>query len=423
MSRRGARRRPKAAAAAAVLAGIAALAGPQLAHAQPAEPAPTPAPTGDGTATPATDPTASAETPTPPAAEPDPAAEAAAAAKRESMAALVDVFDDKNRVPENPALDILDANALNVVKPGSVKDLGTDLRALVAGGKIVPQVAVEVSPYALAVGRRTSYEDYRRHKYVSILHRLSISLATTSVGSGDTAATVGAVGVRVRLIDRSDWRLDDTAVGCALAATAPPKAPEQPPEGGVVVPAPESATEDAKQAKAIKDCFVKARKRTGSWNARQFALGGAISSAFPGGKLAADIRDLSGWISWADKLGASGLLVVTGKYLFADTRREGELRQPARHSASIAAELERRGSRFGVLGSVGFGRRWSDDGDAMTWVGAWVTQVGGGVQLRVSDATWVELRASAQLIDGEDGAFVSLANFKWNFDVRPVQDK
>jgi hypothetical protein len=412
----------RAAAAAAVLAGIAALAAPRRVHAQPAEPEPATTPTGD--ATPAADPAASAETPTPPAA-PDPAAEAAAAAKRASVADLVDVFDDKNRVPENPALDILDANALNVVKPGSVKDLGTDLRALVAGGKIVPQVAVEVSPYALAFGRRTTYEDYRRHKYVSILHRLTVSLATTSVGTGDAAATVGAVGVRVRLIDRSDWRLDDTAVGCALAATAPPKPPQQPGNGGVVVvPTPEdNAAEEAKEAKAIKACFDKARKRVGSWNARQLALGGAISSAFPGGKLAADIRDLSGWISWADKLGGSGLLVVMGKYLFADTRREGELRQPARHSASLAVELERRGSRFGVLGSLGVGRRWSDDGDAMAWVGAWVAQVGGGVQVRVSDGTWVELRASAQIIDGEDGRFVSLANFKWNFDVRPVKDK
>jgi len=266
------------------------------ARAQPTDPLPpTPVPT----------PIPSPEVPPP--AEPATPAEEEAAAKlaKRSLADLVDVFDDKNRVPENPALDILDANSLNAVKPGGVKDLATDLRGLYVGGKLVPQIAVEVSPYALAFGRRTSYDDYRRHAYVPILHRLSVSIATTSITDGTEQATLGAVGARVRLFDRSDWRLDDGAVKCALDAVTLAKPPAQP--GGAVV-VPVDADASGKEALKIKECFDKARLRTGSWNASQLALGGAFSSSFPGGKLRADIRDLTGWIGWAHKLGRSSLL-------------------------------------------------------------------------------------------------------------------
>jgi len=377
---------------------------------------------------PAAPPTASADPAAPavppPAAPLEPSADPGSPAQpqAQSLADLVEVFDDKNRVPDNPALDVLDANGLSPVKPGSIKDLGTDLRALYKGGKIVPQVAVELSPYALAFGRRTSYDDYHRHAYVRFLHRLSVSLATTNDEDAPTPATLGALGLRVRLYDRSDWRLDETAVSCALGAVTLAKPPAAPAAVGdpVVVPVPDDA---GKEAKKIKECFDKARRRTGSWNASQLALGGALSSAFPGGKLEADIRDLTGWIAWGHKLGRAGLLVVAGKYLFGDTRRDKTARIPARHSGSISVEAERRGDRFGILGSIGAGRRWTDDPIELEWVGAWVGQLGAGIQLRVSDTTWVELRGSAQLVEGDDGAFLSLANFKWNFDVKPSKAK
>jgi hypothetical protein len=387
-----------------------------LAHARPARAqAPDPAAPTPASAEPAPPPIAEPPPPPPPPAEP-----AAAAEPPPSLAELVDVFDDKNRVPQNPALDILDANSLNVVKPGGVKDLGTDLRALYAGGKIVPQIAVEVSPYALVYGKRTTYEDYQRHAYVPILHRLSLSVATTNAGDAPNQATIAALGARVRLLDRSDWRLDRAAVSCAIDAATIAKPPAKPGAGVVVVP--DEGT-SAQEARKVRECFDKARKRVGTWNAEQVAIGAALSSAFPGGKLQADIRDLTAWASWGSKLRNSGLLVLTGKYLFADTRKDGDTRIPARHAASLAAEVERRGDRFGALGSVGLGRQWSSDTAAMTWIGAWVGQVGAGVQLRVSDATWVELRSSVQIVEGEDGTFVSLANFKYSFEVRPAQPK
>jgi len=358
--------------------------------------------------------------PTPPPIEPAVPAAAPAAEPPRSVADLVDVFDDENRVPANPALDILDANGLTAVKPGSLKDLSTDLRALYKGGKVVPQLAIELSPYAVAYGQRTSYDDYRRHAYVPILHRLSISLATTSIDDAGGTATVGALGVRVRLLDRSDWRLDRAAVTCALDAVSTAKPPAKPSDA-VVVPVEDEAAKQ--EAKKVQACFDRAKRRTGTWNAEQVALGTAVSSAFPGGKLEADIRDLTAWAAWGHHLTRRSLLVVAGKYLFSDTRKDGDARVPARHSASLAGELERRSDRFGLIGSLGLGRRWSKDSAAMAWEGEWVAQLGAGLQVRVSSGTWVELRAAAQLVEGEDDALISLANFKWGFDVKATKTK
>jgi hypothetical protein len=333
---------------------------------------------------------------------------------------VVDVFDDGNRVPENPAIDVLDATGLSVVKPGSTKDLATDFRALYAGGKVVPQVAIELSPYALAYGSRTTYEDYVRRAYVPILHRINVSLATTSVGDGADQATIGAIGVRVRLIDRSDWRLDKVAVSCAMDAAQLAKPPSKPGSGVVVVVDAEPSKEEVRKVKA---CFDEARKRRGSWNAAQLAVGAAMSSAFPGGKLQRDLRDLTAWVGWGNRLGPSAHLVAAAKYTFGDTRRDGEVRIPARHIAAVAAQVERRSDRFGLLGSLGAGLRWSDDAAAMRWVRTWVGQIGGEIQVRVTDATWVAFKVSVLVVDDDDGAFVSLANFKWNFDVKPSKGK
>ncbi len=390
---------------------------PRPARAQPADPPPPapppPAPSVEPSVEPVVPPAV------PPPAEPAEPAEPAPAPPP-SLDEVVDVFDDENRVPENPAIDVLDANGLSVVKPGSTKDLATDFRALYAGGKVVPQVAIELSPYALAYGRRTTYEDYVRRAYVPILHRINVSVATTSTGDGADQATIGALGVRVRLIDRSDWRLDKAAVSCAMDAAQLAKPPSTPGDGVVVVVNAEPSKQELRKVQA---CFDEARKRRGSWNAAQLAVGAAVSSAFPGGKLQRDLRDLTAWVGWGNRLGQNAHLVAAAKYTFGDTRRDGEVRIPARHIAALAAQVERRSDRFGLLGSLGAGLRWSDDAAAMRWVRTWVGQIGGEVQVRVTDATWVAFRVSVLVVDDDDGAFVSLANFKWNFDVKPSKGK
>jgi hypothetical protein len=367
----------------------------------------------------ADDPAAPAPPPADPTAPPPPPPPEPAAPPPPSLDELVDALDDEHRVPDNPALDILDAS-LDVVKPGATKDLATDLRALYAGGKVVPQVAIELSPYALAFGRRTTYDDYRRRAYVPILHRLAVSIATTSTGEGDAQATIGAIGVRLRLFDRSDWRLDKAAVSCAMDAAKLAKPPSQAGTSVIVVVDDEATKQEAQKVQA---CFDKAKARRGTWNAAQLALGGALSSAFPGGKLQWDLRDLTAWIGWGNRLGRTGHLVVAGKYIFSDVRKDGDARLPAAHTGAVSVEVERRSDRFGLLGSVGAGLRWTDDALAMQWARAWVGLLAGEVQVRATGATWVALRISAQVVEDGDGTFVSLANFKWNFDVKPSKAK
>lgn len=413
MSRRPAARRLRVPAAAIVtIATSLGLAPARPARAQPGDPAAPAVPPAEPAAPPA-DPAAPAVPP------PAPPADAPAAPAAPSLDDLVGVLEDASRVPAIPALDILDATGLTAVKPGAAKDLATELRALYAGGKVVPQIAIELSPYALARGHRTTYDDYRRHAYVRILHRISVSMATTSTGEGDAQATIGAVGLRVRLFDRSDWRLDDAAIACAAGAAKLAKPPSQP-GAQVVVPVDDEATKQ--EAKKVQACFDQAKARRGTWNAAQLALGGALSSAFPGGKLERDLRDLTGWIAWGNRLGPRGHLVLAGKYVFSDTRKDGDARLPARHTGALALEVERRSDRIGLLASGAAGLRWSDDAGAASaarWSRAWVGQLGGEVSVRATGTTWLAFKASVLIVDDDDGAFVSLANFKWNFDVRP----
>lgn len=347
----------------------------------------------------------------------DAASERATAMMDDSLAAQLAALNGF-RVPDNPTLDLLGTPDLDVTRPGSVSDLGTDLRALYKDGKIVPQIAVEFSPYALTLGRRTTYKDYLDHGYIRALQRFTLSVATTATGEGDGQATLGAVGARIRLIDDSDWRLDTTAVDCALKAAPDPRTPPPFNEGAVVVMA-QDPTDDvvakkaAEQRAAVAKCFEQPR----SWNSAQLAIGGAISSAFPGGELRWDINDIVGWASYATGVGVATSLVISGKYLFNDVQRKGEVLQRARHTGALGFELEHRGEKYGVLLTAAFGSRWADDAMTSSWNREWLGLFGAEAQLRVGKGTWLSMSFSGEIVEGDGDQLVSLANFKWNYDL------
>lgn len=366
--------------------------------------------------------------PPPSSGEPSPLSEEAAKAAAAKAEKLVDDRLAEEvaalsgfRVPDNPALHVLGSPDLEVARPGSVADLGTDLRALYKDGKVVPQIAIEFSPYALTLGRRTTFRDYLDHGYIRALQRFTVSIATTSIGEDDGQTTLGALGARIRLIDDSDWRLDAEAVDCALVNSPNPRDTKPPayPRDGAVIVVPQ--TEDEKVAKKAEEQRAKVTKcfedRPKQWNARQLAIGGALSSAFPGGDLRWDVNDLSGWISYAMGLGDATSLVVSGKYLFNDVQRKGEVLQRARHTAALGLQLEHRGTKYGVLLKAGFGSRWNDDAVTEAWAREWIGLFGGEAQLRIGADTWLSMSFSGELVEGEGDQLVSLANFKWNYDL------
>jgi hypothetical protein len=311
------------------------------------------------------------------------------------------------RVPDNPAIDLLGAADLQPVKPGSTKDLGAELRALYRNGKVVPQVAIELSPFALTLGRSSTYGDYQR-PYVRWLRRITLSLATTSAGEGDDEAILGAVGARFRIIDGTDWRLNENAVACALAAAelaAPTPAPTSP--GVAAAPAPPSAA-----SQRVAQCF---RDHAARWNARQWALGVAMSSGFPKGELTADLRDLAAWTSTALGLGARGQVVLAGKYLFADARSEGGMHTSEQHTAAATLQLELRDARYGMIVTGGGGARWRRD--MTSWERHAVGVFGAEFQLAIAEDKWVALRVSGELDGGARDSAISIVNLKWDYDV------
>jgi hypothetical protein len=317
------------------------------------------------------------------------------------------------RVPDNPTLDLLGAEDLKVSRPSDLSDLATQLRGLYKDGKVVPQVAVEFSPYDLIAGGSLTFDDYKHNRLYRMLHRLTLSIATSSTGDGDNQIMFGAIGARVRIYDGSDWRMNDAAIDCALKAAplpAPPDpAPDQP--GVVVGPPPD---ETAKQA--VAKCF---EEHAAKWNANQLALGAALSSAFPGGELQWDINDGAAWISGAVGYGEHTQFVLGGKYLFNDTRKDGDDRLPTKHTLAVSGQFERRADKYGFILTAGAGTQLSRDTATASWSRDTVGLLGAEIQIAVSDDVWLSLHFAAQIVGTDHGTLLSLANFNWGYDVGP----
>jgi len=111
----------------------------------------------------------------------------------------------KYAVPDAPAFNMLNQNALTILKPGSVKDIALGLaNFLDVDNRItLPRsLAVEFSPGLLMYGKTLTLDEYRKR---AGLYRLRISLATAKGDSSSTATNL-AFGLRVTLNDDSDPR-------------------------------------------------------------------------------------------------------------------------------------------------------------------------------------------------------------------------
>jgi len=320
-----------------------------------------------------------------------------------------------DHVPDNPAIDLLGAEDLKVSKPGSVKDLDVELRSLYKDGKVVPEIAIELSPWALTVGRSSSYRDYLASRATRLLRRFTISLATTSQGDGDAQTTLGAVGVRLRLIDDADWRLNGKLVDCALDALTLPAPPANHDGDDVLTAGP---APDADATKAVERCITTHAK---PWNSTQLAVGAALSSALPHGKLRWDLHDLAAWAAFAHTAGKASGVTVGVKYLYSDARTIDTTTQSARHTFATTASFETRRDKFGLLGTIGVGGRWTR-ADMATSTTQAVGLVGGEVQFQVFPDTWLAVRFSAELANGGSD-LISLANLKWNYDITPTRSR
>jgi hypothetical protein len=324
-----------------------------------------------------------------------------------------DLLASKERVSAVAAVDLLGADDLEVFRPSTARDLAASLRTVYVDGAIVPEYALEVSPWHLWVGPRVSYRDYLASAAHPILQRTSLSLATTSRTVGGVDVTFGAVGARVKLVDRTDWRLDRARVDCVLTAAALPPPPAVP--GAEVVEDGDEPT-DADIERAFAAC-----ERTGRWNAAQWSIDAAVSSAFPGGDPRRDIHDAA--VSTVFAVGVGDWLRVGGgaRYGFADTRRDDDGRRPARHVVGAGATLEARQARWGLLLDAGAGYRFVDERPDAPGADAGLLLASAELQLGLTGDTWLSLRVAADVVlDGEDGAR-SLASLHWNLETLPAR--
>jgi len=366
---------------------------------------------------------------------------------------VLNLLKSGDRVPDNPAIDLLGAEDLKISRPSAFKDLSTELRALYKDGKIVPEIAVEFSPWALTLGRSSNYTDYVDDAWRRVLRRTLLSVATTSSGEGDEEATLGAVSLRIGIVNEGDWRMNNELLECVFGAVDTPKPPPAPFKNNPVLvpgqgdgsaagsngsekapaaggaegtgkgsadPSPTGATTGVGEGtkatgsegkkETVDSCITKHPVR---WNASQWVVGAAASSAFPGGEIKRDLLDFAVWSVFSRDIGDSIRVSLGGKYQFADARGAMGVLTPKRHIVGGTSEFELRGAKYSLILSLGLGRG-KEPMDTL-----WLGMVGGEVQMQMRADTWLALRFSADIVEKDDSSFLSLANFKWSYDTSP----
>jgi hypothetical protein len=317
----------------------------------------------------------------------------------------------KERVSAVTAVDLLGADDLEVFRPSTAKDLAASLRTVYVDGAIVPQYALEVTPWLLWIGPGVTHEEYVASLGQQLLNRTSLSLATTSRSVDGTDVTFGAIGARVKVIDDTDWRLDRARVACVLT-NAPLPGPPPAPGGEVLEPGAEPTAEDIARAAACKKPIP--------WNGTQWSIDAAISSAFPGGDLRWDLHDAA--VSTVYTRGPWSWLRIGGgaRYTFADTRRDDDGRHPAKQVVGAGATAEARFSAWSLLVDVGAGYRFVDEPPDAMAEDAGLLLASAELQAELTPDVWLSLRVAADVVldGGEDGG-LSLASLHWNFETVP----
>lgn len=317
----------------------------------------------------------------------------------------------KERVSAVTAVDLLGADDLEVFRPSTAKDLAASLRTVYVDGAIVPQYALEVTPWLLWVGPRVSHEEYVGNVAQQILNRTSLSMATTSRAVEGTDVTFGAIGARAKIIDDADWRLDRERIACVMGTGNTPGAAARPGEATIELgeePTPEQVARAAACEKPLP------------WNGTQWSVDAAISSAFPGGDLRWDLHDAA--VSTVYTRGPWSWLRIGGgaRYTFADTRRDDDGRHPAKQVVGAGATAEARFSAWSLLVDVGAGYRFVDEPPDAMAEDAGLLLASAELQAELTPDVWLSLRVAADVVldGGEDGG-LSLASLHWNFETVP----
>jgi hypothetical protein len=314
------------------------------------------------------------------------------------------------------AMDLIGATDLAPVRPGSIKAALTALEAFSKDGKLVPGLAVELTPWSLWVGKGVTHEEYvdPRSVFARMLFGSSLSIATVSRGEDETASIESAAALRVRLWDGSDWRLNTGAIDCVRDALAGPlPGPVNPDDLDAMIVTASTATDYSAMTKKCLEDNVR-------WNASQGALGVGVVATSPGGSVEqTDPKNVQAFFALSFPLGESGQFTASTRYRHMFPLQETATSSAAAQSdmAALAATLSYRVDSFTVDVNGAFGAE-----RALSKTSA-LGSVGLEVRMRVFAEVWVAGSATATFTgrEAESGEFVFSTSVKWDFD--PAADR
>jgi hypothetical protein len=322
--------------------------------------------------------------------------------------AELDAISTPGVLGEVLASQLMGVDDLEPIRPGTLGEVVSAIGAFSRSGVLVPGVAAELTPWALGLGLVTTHARYVEDGALRLLARSSLSLATASDPQADGGVR-GAVALRFRFRDDSDWRLNEEAIACARQAYgANPAPPSVPPSDGVVL-LPEVSPETLRQVRRCSDDHVR-------WNATQLAGGLALPVAVPAGDLTRTRADaLQALLSAAVGVGQHLQLLGTARYAFHFSHAASAL-DPAiedRHLGGLGGRVVLKLESFvaNVNLAAGVERLPS------SW--AFRGLIGVALQLRLNDALWIGTAVNAS-IDGRGppSALTFGSSLTWSQDTR-----
>lgn len=199
----------------------------------------------------------------------------------------IDISKVHDEVPDSPGFAIIGATPEKVVRPGTPKDLATQLiNGLDANGNLQTGLAIDFNPYMLVKGPDAQLQDYQDSGFVRFLSNSSISLATAKgMESEDKSAKLGLGFLVTPWIRKDDDpRRNETHLKCTGLALVPGSGDA---DITKVPPAPGASKEERDKylaeinaaAKAgVTDCRKKWTERGAAVSAWSFGIAPAWTS-------------------------------------------------------------------------------------------------------------------------------------------------
>lgn len=299
-------------------------------------------------------------------------------------------------VPEAPAFTFLGLNPSKVTRPIGPRDIAIAvLQAVDSSGKMQQGFALSLTPWYFLPGFSVPLERYQRSWPAYVAANAQLSLGTAR-GTGDSAATDLAVGLRFTLLDGSD-PMRDTAFTHALRHAFDRCKPNTP-----------DATAEAGQT-CLDEAARRLRKQRldSLWNATGVALGWAAGWRF------ADSRLSQGhWRGWSAWLASSLRLGFRAEAL---AQAQLDRREPLSLSPAYTALLYGTRALYGSATLDGFlevvgTRRFNTPVGVDRGTGQW----SGGVEFLAAENLWLSAGfGSAFAQSASANRVVLIANIRW----------